>query len=79
MTSCCDDYGKCTQGTNCPVRETRGQLLAAERAWGEMPIQFVGDEPDTDEAVLIDMLEGVALALGGVLIGVAVGTAVYFY
>ena len=77
--NCCDDYSQCTQGTNCPVRETRGQLLAAERKWGEMPIQFVGGEPDTDEAVLIDMLEGVALALAGVLIGVAVGTAVYFY
>lgn len=22
MTNCCDDYGQCTRGPNCPARET---------------------------------------------------------
>lgn len=77
--NCCDANGQCIQGFNCPGREMRGQALAADRKWGEMPIQFVGEEPDESPhtAVLADMLKGAAMALAAVVFGVFVGVAIY--
>lgn len=75
--NCCDSFGNCTQGANCPARETRGQALAAERKWGEMPIQFVGEEPDTDELITREFIKGALFALAGVVIGVGIGLAIY--
>jgi hypothetical protein len=28
MTNCCDDYGNCTQGRDCPVRKERIERVA---------------------------------------------------
>ena len=82
---CCHDYAPCDGTRNgCPARtskaETRGQALEAERKWGEMPIQFAGEEPDESPhvAVLKNVLFGAALALVGVVAGVCVGLALYF-
>lgn len=76
--NCCDSFGNCQQGFGCPARETRGQTLHAERKWGEMPIQFVGSEPDTDECITRDFIKGALFALAGVVGGVFVAAAIYF-
>ena len=77
--NCCDSFGKCTQGANCPASETRGQTLYAERKWGEMPIQYLGDEsedpPHTE--MFKDMFKGAVIALAAVVFGVFVGLALY--
>ena len=85
--NCCNEFGICKQGFGCPGREstleTRGQTNAAERAWGEMPIQFVGEEPEEvkdvppHSEVIKSFLTGFALAMAGVILGVCAGTAIY--
>lgn len=76
--NCCDSYGKCTQGYGCPARETRGQALHAERKWGEMPIQFVGSEPDTDKIITRDFIKGALFAFISAVIVVCIAVASYF-
>lgn len=58
--------------------ETRSQTLAAEHKWGDMPIQFVGDEPDTDELISREFIKGALFTLAGVVAGVCIGLAIYF-
>lgn len=57
----------------------RGQEADIERKWGEMPIQYLGDEsedpPHTE--MFKDMFKSVVLALAGVVFGVFVGLALY--
>ena len=55
----------------------RGQEADIERKWGEMPIQFVGDEPDTDECIARDFIKGALFALAGVVFGVFIAAAIY--
>jgi len=40
MTSCCNDYGKCKQGFNCPARPTRSEY-DANKLMVEKPIQYM--------------------------------------
>jgi hypothetical protein len=73
-----------TTASSTSANETRGQTLQAERAWGEFPIQFVGEEPDEAADVpphrelLKGMLIGFALAAVGAIVGITAGTAFYF-
>ena len=76
-----------------PPQDTRGQTLAAERAWGEFPSQYLGNEsedvkpvtPVSDEAadvpphreLLKGMLIGFALAVVGAIAGISAGTTIY--
>lgn len=55
----------------------RGQEANDERKWGEMPIQYLGDESEDPlhTEMFKDMFKGVVLA--GVVFGVFVGLAIY--
>lgn len=80
-----------------PPQESRGQTLAGERSWGELPIKYMGDEsedvkpvavitksPDEEADVpphrelLKGMLIGFSMAAVGAIVGLAVGSALYF-
>ena len=88
--NCCDDYGQCNQGRDCPVRT--GKVLPHQLAHAAIveangcaiegcSVWFSEPEPEPLEFTLREKVEALALtALFAVLIlVVAVGLAGYLY
>jgi hypothetical protein len=44
MTNCCDDYGNCNQGRDCPIRKERIERVAkvGQKMHGPEPIRGAG-------------------------------------
>jgi hypothetical protein len=68
--NCCDDYGNCNQGRNCPIRVAKAR--PAMRAADPLP-------PSTWRQQLRYLVEWVLLGFGGVLWLAFLATCVYFY
>lgn len=53
MTECCNSYGQCTQGFNCPARENR---QSKGRAIESQPWSFPTEEEIDDTSPFIEMV-----------------------
>ena len=74
MTECCNSYGKCTQGFNCPARGKSRSEFTANRlmAQTEAPIQYVPRYDEPPMGYSHDFLAMIAIWVIGVILG-AVG------
>ena len=75
MTSCCDDYGKCTQSYSCPVRPVDDWTKANIKGDFEMPVEMF--EPSG----FLTTMEWLKNTIAPCLISVVLGgfiVAVYF-
>jgi hypothetical protein len=70
MTNCCDDYGNCNQGPNCPVRVARiGQRM---KSADPLPLSVWRDQ-------LRHLAEWMLLGIVGVVWLTFLAACVYFY
>jgi hypothetical protein len=55
MTQCCNDFGNCTQGRDCPIRKQRAQeandAYINGGSWGKVDDHY-GDVSETFKALL---------------------------
>lgn len=85
MTSCCDDFGTCTCGPNCPARAGKANTVPPEA--GNFKISYLGPDDDLgplshDENMalgrtLLMWLISVVTVVGTVSIFVSFGTERY--
>jgi hypothetical protein len=68
--NCCDDFGNCNQGRDCPIRVTKAR-----------PVMLAADPlpPSTWRQQLRYLAEWVLMSLVGVLWLAFLATCVYFY
>ena len=74
MTECCNSYGKCTQGFNCPAREkSRSEFTANQLLFKpEAPIQYMPKYDEPPMGYVNDVFAMIAIWVVGVILG-AVG------
>ena len=71
MTECCNSYGKCTQGFNCPAREkTRSEFTANQMLFKpESPPNYMPKYDDPPMGRFEDFCEFVSLTWRPVFFG----------
>ena len=70
MTNCCDDYGNCNQGRNCPVRVAKYRPVM--RVAEPLPTSIWRDQ-------LRHLAEWMLLGIVGVVWLTSLAACVYFY
>ena len=63
--NCCDEYGDCRQGRDCPVRTRR--VRAGGPPPDDMPIQMMDDEPaERSDFAALAIVLGIAAAIAAI-------------
>jgi hypothetical protein len=62
MTDCCNDFGNCTQGRDCPIRKQRAQEANDAYIWGSVADPY-DDVADTFKALIAVIAVTAALTL----------------
>ena len=72
MTQCCNDFGNCTQGRDCPIRKQRAQetddAYINKGSWGKVADPY-DDVAETFRALIAVIAVTAAMTLLSFLIG----------